>query len=67
LVLGVGITALGAVRCLGRRGTPLYAAGTDESLVTRSRWYRPSARRASPRASRKRCALLETLSGDRMV
>lgn len=68
LVLGVGITALGAVRCLGRRGTPLYAAGTDESLVTRSRWYRPlpggPLREATPEALRAR---LETLSGDRMV
>src|SRR5206468_11110473 len=68
LVLGVGITALGAVRCLGRGGTPLYAVGTDEHLVTRSRWYRPlpggPLREATPEALRAR---LETLTVDRMV
>src|SRR5262245_66102477 len=68
LVLGVGITALGAMRCLGRRGTPLYAAGSDDPLVTRSRWYRPlpggPLREATPEALRAR---LEALSGDRMV
>jgi D-aspartate ligase len=40
LVLGKGITALGAVRALGRRGTPLFVAGTPGSIVTGSRWYR---------------------------
>jgi predicted ATP-grasp superfamily ATP-dependent carboligase len=68
LVLGAGITALGAVRCLGRRGTTLYAAGTNEPLVTRSRWYRslPGGPhlKASPEALRER---LEGLPIDRMV
>ena len=41
LILGKGITALASMRCLGRRGIPLYAAGTTDDLVTRSRWYRP--------------------------
>ena len=40
LVLGKGVTALGAVRALGRRGTPLFVAGNPGSLVTGSRWYR---------------------------
>jgi predicted ATP-grasp superfamily ATP-dependent carboligase len=68
LVLGVGITALGAVRCLGRRGTPLYVAGTEEPLVARSRWYRPlpggPLRKATAEALRAR---LETLPFERMV
>ena len=68
LVLGVGITALGAVRCLGRRGIPLYVAGTEEPLVTRSRWYRPlpggPPREATPEALRER---LQALTIDRMV
>jgi len=68
LILGVGITALGAVRCLGRRGTPLYVAGTDDPLVTRSRWYRPlpggPLREATPQALHAR---LEAVSIDRMV
>jgi predicted ATP-grasp superfamily ATP-dependent carboligase len=68
LVLGVGITALGVVRCLGRRGTPLYVTGTEEPLVSRSRWYRPlpggPLREASPEALRAR---LEALPFERVV
>ena len=41
LVLGKGMTALGVVRVLGRRGVPLFVAGTGQDIVTRSRWYRP--------------------------
>lgn len=41
LILGKGITALASMRCLGRRGIPLYVAGTTDALLTRSRWYRP--------------------------
>jgi D-aspartate ligase len=41
LVLGKGMTALGVVRVLGRRGVPLFVAGAGGDLVTRSRWYRP--------------------------
>ena len=40
LVLGKGMTALGVVRALGRRGVPLYVAGAGDDLVTGSRWYR---------------------------
>jgi len=40
LVLGKGITALGTVRALGRRGIPLYVAGEPGHMVTGSRWYR---------------------------
>jgi predicted ATP-grasp superfamily ATP-dependent carboligase len=41
LILGKGITALASIRCLGRRGIPLYVGGTTDALLTRSRWYRP--------------------------
>jgi predicted ATP-grasp superfamily ATP-dependent carboligase len=41
LVLGKGMTALGVVRVLGRRGVPLFVAGAGRDIVTRSRWYRP--------------------------
>ena len=52
LVLGKGMTALGVVRVLGRRGVPLFVAGTGQDIVIRSRWYRalpggPLARGAS--------------------
>lgn len=40
LILGKGITALAAARCVGRRGIPLYVAGASGDIVTRSRWYR---------------------------
>lgn len=40
LILGKGITALAALRCLGRRGVPLYVGSDPGSLVVRSRWYR---------------------------
>src|SRR5215472_11947896 len=41
LILGKGVTALSALRCVGRRGIPVYVGGEPGSLVTRSRWYRP--------------------------
>ncbi|HEY1434729.1 MAG TPA: hypothetical protein VGG65_05095 [Thermoanaerobaculia bacterium] len=41
LVLGKGVTALAAMRCLGRRGIPVYAGATTDPLLQRSRWYRP--------------------------
>jgi predicted ATP-grasp superfamily ATP-dependent carboligase len=40
LVLGAGITVLGAVRALGRAGIPVYAACPPGDLARRSRWYR---------------------------
>jgi predicted ATP-grasp superfamily ATP-dependent carboligase len=41
LVLGSGITALGVVRGLGRRGIPRHVLSADPVLVRASRWYRP--------------------------
>jgi D-aspartate ligase len=44
LILGRGITVLGAMRCLGRRGIPLYVThSAREGMTTLSRWYRPLA------------------------
>jgi D-aspartate ligase len=40
-VLGLGITALGTIHCIARRGIPLYVGGATDNLVLRSRWYRP--------------------------
>ncbi len=68
LVLGKGITALGVVRALGRRGLPLYVAGAGDELVTGSRWYRPlpGGRLNEPNEA-SLAARLETLEVDRMV
>lgn len=41
LILGKGITALAALRCLGRREVPVYVGGMPGDLVMRSRFYRP--------------------------
>lgn len=40
LILGEGNTALGALRALGRQGTPCYVVPATD-YVARSRWYRP--------------------------
>lgn len=40
LVIGMGITALGAVRALSRAGIPTYAVCPPGDLVRRSRYYR---------------------------
>jgi D-aspartate ligase len=68
LVLGEGVTALGAIRNLGRKGIPQFAVGTAGSVVAHSRWYRPlpGSSRDVPTPS----ALREFLFGlpfDRMV
>lgn len=67
LVLGVGITALGAIRCLGRRGIRLFVAGTHEDLVTRSRWYRPLPGGPLPATAAALAERLATVSEERMV
>jgi D-aspartate ligase len=40
VVLGANVTGLAVLRASGRRGVPVYCAGTDRRLVGRSRWYR---------------------------
>ena len=41
LVLGKGLTALGAMRVLHRAGVPVYIFGQPPGPESRSRWYRP--------------------------
>ncbi len=43
LVLGAGITVLGAVRALARAGNAVFAACPPCDYARRSRWYRPVA------------------------
>jgi len=43
LVLGSGLTALGAQRCLGRVGVPTIADAPEDDLAAWTRWYRPVA------------------------
>jgi len=40
LVLGTGPTALGVIRCLGRRSIPAYCITPSAELVRSSRWFR---------------------------
>jgi D-aspartate ligase len=68
LVIGVGITALGVIRCIARRGIPLYVGGATDELVTRSRWYRPlPGRPLTDPPDSEVAAVLEALPFDRMV
>lgn len=41
LVMGGGVTGLGALRSLRLAGIPAYVACPPRDLATRSRWYRP--------------------------
>ncbi|MFW6193457.1 MAG: hypothetical protein ACOC83_08210, partial [Gemmatimonadota bacterium] len=40
LVLGRGVTALGVIRTLGRRGVRAYLVSENPGVLARSRWYR---------------------------
>jgi D-aspartate ligase len=42
LIFGSGITALGVMRILGRRGIPAYLVSTDSEFVSDSRWFNPA-------------------------
>lgn len=68
LILGGGITGLGAVRCLGRRGIPLYVAGSRVGVISRSRWYRPLPEEGSSEFSEQDLgSRLERLTVRRLV
>jgi predicted ATP-grasp superfamily ATP-dependent carboligase len=69
LILGKGITALAALRSLGRRGLPLLVGGDPGELVTRSRWYRPlpMPAGAAPLSDENLLSVLESLSIPRAV
>jgi D-aspartate ligase len=67
LVLGVGITVLGTIRCLGRRGIPLYVGSDPGALVRRSRWYRALPEGPLEPADDDLAERLAALSVERMV
>lgn len=69
LVLGKGMTALGVIRVLGRRGIPLFVAGAGREIVTRSRFYRPLPGEplGVTRGSTNLAEWLQTLDFERMV
>ena len=39
LLFGSGMTALGVIRCFGRRGIPVYSVEETSSYIRRSRWF----------------------------
>jgi predicted ATP-grasp superfamily ATP-dependent carboligase len=68
LILGGGITALGVMRCLGRRGIPQFIAGARPGLISRSRWYRPLDEKSPNGFSEKDLgSRLEKMAAGRMV
>ena len=68
LILGRGLTVLGAVRCLGRRGVPLYVTGARVGEITRSRWYRTLPEEGPDEFSEEHLgSRLETLTISQMV
>jgi len=42
LILGQGITALGALRALAEAGKRCFVTATDDPIVAESRWYQPA-------------------------
>ena len=68
VVMGEGVTALGVVRSLGRKGVPQFGIGAGRSFVTSSRWYRslPNSLPGPPSPS-SLAAFLEALPFDRLV
>lgn len=47
LVLGAGVTALGVLRILGRRGIPAFLATPPDPVTARSRWYQRAPMRGA--------------------
>jgi len=48
IVLGTGLTALGVVRCLGRKRIPAYCISEDLEMESHSRWCREMTTRVGP-------------------
>lgn len=69
LILGRGITVLGAMRCLGRHGAPLFVShSAREGITTHSRWYRALAEAGPNELPEENLgSRLEQLSVRRMV
>ena len=66
LIVGIGVTALGVIRILGRRGIPLWVAPGDD--VTRhSRWFRPAPAAAGRHLGNGLAPYLEGLGIERAV
>ena len=67
IVLGTGISALGALRVIGRDGLHPLVAEVNDPLLQRSRWFRPVPN--APRAFNDDIfrSWLEALPGDRYV
>jgi predicted ATP-grasp superfamily ATP-dependent carboligase len=67
IILGTGITPLGALRILRRAGIPCYVAQADDPTLRRSRWHRPLPARDLQREGEPVEAWLERLSLERAV
>lgn len=67
IVLGTGISALGALRIVGRDGLQPLVAEVNDPLLQRSRWFRPAPN--TPRAFDDAVfpTWLDSLPGDRYV
>lgn len=67
IVLGTGMTPLGVLRILRRAGIPSYLAQPGDSLLRRSRWYRPLPDRDLLREDEPVESWLERLPFERAV
>lgn len=67
VVLGSGVTPLGVLRILARDGLTPYVADSTDSLLRRSRWFRPLPDGVSAREDTGLERLLSQLTFDRAV
>lgn len=67
LLLGEGLTLLGAVRCFGRAGIPAFVASGPDPLAGHSRWFQTLPRSVTPPSYSKLAKYLRHLDLDRAV
>ena len=67
VVLGSGVTSLGVLRILARDGLTPYIADSTDSLLRRSRWFRPLPHGVSAREDTGLERLLSQLTFERAV
>ena len=67
VVLGSGVTSLGVLRIFARDGLTPYVADSTDSLLRRSRWFRPLPDGVSAREDAGLERLLSQLTFDRAV
>ncbi len=68
ILLGSGVTVLGALRSLARRSIPTYVLGERQDIETHSRWYAPAPLARGERADPSRLeAVLRNLPWERAV